>query len=329
MPPRLLPLDGSLTFVTVQRYFGRIDCLEAQYPGLDYTFDPHRRRLATFQWHRRLFRVFDELGLTRDEILSLCNWEGTRAAKERYERESQQPIPSTTLDDVEALPVSNGPIAVLHDIQDSNQTTPQPPRMTEATANDFQDDDISDEEDTDESVGVDLNQNLIAAAAARERGEVAGIDAQMFEQWMKDAIERNDWDAETISSMLRQGTFPLGNTLTEGSTSGVQSSMTRSVDPIDEHAITRSTANTTPSTRTQRLFDAVDELRTASDRMSAETAELLHGSSTSPRLHTRPSAEHARLSTLVEELTSNNTRMQVENSVLQHFLSRTRTETAR
>lgn len=303
----------------VQRYFGRIDCLEAQYPGLDYTYDPHRRRLGSFTSHRRLFRAFDELRLTSDEILALCNWEGTRAAKERFERESKTVIESTTLEGVEIMRNSDGPRAVLHDARESAGSTPQPAHVSRWAA--MPQGEISDDED--ESFGVHLNQNLIAAAAARERGEMAHFDAQ-WEQWMKDAIERNDLDPETIRNALLQGQ-PLPSSLAETIGSGVQDS---SSNPIDQH-ITQSTPMVAPGPQYQRLRDAVDELESSDARIASETADLNSQSSSSSRPRTRSSVEHARLSTLVEELHSNNTRMQAENSALQNFLARTRTETAR
>src|ERR1700744_6422038 len=102
--------------VEVQSFYGALDTLEAQYPGLDYSFPPHRRRLSRYPWHRRLFRVFDELGLTADEILNLCQWEGTRAAKERYEREAGVQVRTTTADDVVAAPLGDGPNAAFEDL---------------------------------------------------------------------------------------------------------------------------------------------------------------------------------------------------------------------
>lgn len=101
--------------IEVQTYFGTIDTLEAQYPGLDYTYPAHRHRLSRHAWHRRLFRVFDELGLTNDEILSLCQWEGTRAAKERYEREAQTEVKTTIGADIPAAPRGDGPRALWVD----------------------------------------------------------------------------------------------------------------------------------------------------------------------------------------------------------------------
>lgn len=300
----------------VQRYFGRIDCLEAQYPGLDYTYGPHRRRLASFTWHRRLFRAFDELRLTSEEILTLCNWEGTRAAKERFERESQTKIENTTLDGVEPsvqLVESNGPRAVLHN---------RPDPMVEAVLRPWlgsENGEQAGEDEDQESIGIHLNQNLIAAAEARERGEIAQFDVQ-WERWMKEAIERNE-DTETILQALRQGR-PFPSSMSDRG-SEVHLPVIDGIDPAE------ASSSAIPGPQFQRFRDAVEELGPSSARLATETSELLNGQSSSSRAPTRSSTDHARLTNLVEELHTNNTRMQAENSAIQNFLSRTRTETAR
>jgi hypothetical protein len=56
-------------------FYGDLETKEAQYPGLDYSHLPHRQRLSRFTWHRRLFRAFDTLGLTKSEIACLTKWE--------------------------------------------------------------------------------------------------------------------------------------------------------------------------------------------------------------------------------------------------------------
>ncbi|ETN45340.1 uncharacterized protein HMPREF1541_09171 [Cyphellophora europaea CBS 101466] len=296
----------------VQRYFGRIDCLEAQYPGLDYTFPPHRRRLASFPWHRRLFRVFDELRLTNGEILSLCTWEGTRAAKERFERESATKIETTTLTGVASVSQNSGPIVVLHTERSSSEEAPQPAQV---------DTDLSDEDETDDSIGVHLNQNLLAAAEARERGEAARFDLQ-WEEWMKQAIERNEiTDPEAILEALRQGRpFPPSSAEDQASQSNAPAPVSASLVPIGEDAM----ASATSGPQYHRLQDAVDGVEISSARIAADTNNLVNGESgpTSGR-------PRQRLTELMDELHANTTRMQAENSAMQNFLSRTRTETAR
>lgn len=91
-------------------FYGPINCLESQYPGLDYANPAHRIRLGRFPWHRRLFRVFDELRLSEHEIQSLCKWEGTRWARERYEKEEGVKIRDTTWDDI-AMAIHANPTA--------------------------------------------------------------------------------------------------------------------------------------------------------------------------------------------------------------------------
>ncbi|CAK7563826.1 MAG: hypothetical protein SEPTF4163_001703 [Sporothrix epigloea] len=80
----------------VHSFFGHLDTQEAKYPGLDYSHPIHRIRLSRWPWHRRLFRAFDALCLTPTEIASLTKWEGTRWAKERYEKEQNIVIEDTT-----------------------------------------------------------------------------------------------------------------------------------------------------------------------------------------------------------------------------------------
>lgn len=44
-------------------------------------------RLGRFPHHRKLFKAFDDLGLTYGEIQDFCCWEGTKWARERYEKD--------------------------------------------------------------------------------------------------------------------------------------------------------------------------------------------------------------------------------------------------
>lgn len=289
----------------VQRYFGRIDCLEAQYPGLDYTFEPHRQRLRSFTWHRRLFRAFDELKLTNDEILTLCNWEGTRAAKERFEREAHTTIESTTLDGIESEPTNNGPRAVFH---------PTPSRTAPRYYGQFysgrysvagKGTAVDDESDEDESIGIPLNRHLIAAAEARDRGEsddTLRFD-QAWEQWMKEAIERNEMSLDTILETIRQGRpFPSSSETFPSIHQQVTDPIPRQDSPMPE-----------ASARTyDQLHDMLDELQSTNARMAGDQT-----------------AEHTRLSNLVDELQTNATRLEAENTAMANFLSRTRTQQAR
>ena len=182
-------------------FYGPIDCLEAQYPGLDYNTTAHRTRLGRFPWHRRLFRAFDELRLTDYEIQILCKWEGTRWARERYEKDERVKIRDTTWDDVESA-VHTRPTATKTNLRDGHESIVEHNEMSEMDeASEDEDEEMEDSEDGGEtveeesddelqqSVGVDLHQRLIAGAEARARGEEAILDAD-WEQWLKEAAER-------------------------------------------------------------------------------------------------------------------------------------------
>jgi len=82
--------------IETQRFYGGLETVEARYPGLNYSHQPHRKRLGRFPHHARLFRAFDELGLTEFEISMLCRWEGTLWARQRYERDEGTKVEDTT-----------------------------------------------------------------------------------------------------------------------------------------------------------------------------------------------------------------------------------------
>ena len=206
----------------VQTFYGTLENnLEAMYPGLDYTFLPHRRRLARFPAHRKLFRAFDDLGLTSNEILSICVWEGTRCAKEKYEHDNHTKIPDTTLYGIEVVNRVGGPVA----IRPQHLTKRRSPRslghythvgmrggvssvkntkeQEDVEGHDHEEqDDQTDEEEYDHSVGVQLNQQLRAAAEARGRGEYAVLD-QQWEQWLQSARDRDDQGLDVLLQSIR------------------------------------------------------------------------------------------------------------------------------
>lgn len=311
----------------VQRYFGRIDCIEAQYPGLDYTHAPHRRRLASFPWHRRLFRVFDELRLTSNEILGLCTWEGTRAAKERFERESGTEIEITTLRDVEAAPEGRGPRAIFHRERTISQSRALRDNANHAAGKRKADaeEDYSDEDETEEeSIGVHLNQQLIAAADARERGETASFNSQ-WEQWLKEALERNEMDPETILETIRQGR-PFPPNFEDTASSSFAQLRPARLPEIPENGVETPVRRPSPTfehaadyeqslSRLQRQMDARGRI----DRELVQEQDAMEPSET----------EHARLSNLVETLQSSTTRLEADNAAMLNYLTRQRTETAR
>jgi hypothetical protein len=170
-------------------FYGSLDTPEARYPGLDYSYPPHRMRLSRFTWHRRLFRAFDTLKLTPSEIAGLTKWEGTRWAKERHEQEEGIKIRDTTGDCIHDW--------VDPELRRSHRNTQQPQRVQEEkmevgdVEGDLEDmNDDGDESDMEiDSVGVELNERLRAAAALREAGNATTVMDEEWEQWLKDAAE--------------------------------------------------------------------------------------------------------------------------------------------
>jgi hypothetical protein len=141
-------------------FYGGLDSLEAQYPGLDYSYPPHRMRLGRYTWHRRLFRAFDTLRLTPSEIAGLTKWEGTRWARERYEKEHSIKIRDTTGD-------------CIHDWVDPEQMFPtvQEEKIVEG------DGDMEDMDDGDES---DMEIDSV------------GVEVREAEEWLKDVADAGD-----------------------------------------------------------------------------------------------------------------------------------------
>ena len=187
-------------------YYGPTDCLEAQYPGLDYAKPPHRSRLARFTFHRRLFRAFDELRLTDEEIRELCRWEGTKYARERYEADHHCLVRDTTWDDIEVEEPRRASAVRTHLSGAEGNCThvggmvEEDGKMSEDEAAESDEDAGTDggdsEDELQRSIGVDLNRHLLAATAARARGEQVVLDAD-WEQWLKEAAERGA--SETLS----------------------------------------------------------------------------------------------------------------------------------
>ncbi|KAI9848765.1 MAG: hypothetical protein M1837_006852 [Sclerophora amabilis] len=200
-------------------FYGTLDCIEARYPGLDYSHAAHRMRLGRFKHHERLFRAFNGLKLTEQEIAGLCTWEGTRSARENYEREEGVRVRDTTGDDIPPWPK---PARPQHRPQDGRAYAPlqvnlQRSRNVQAELqgmeggvgeDENEDEDHENEqiEDDDsepemESVGLELNRRLEAAAEASARGVDVVMDPE-FEQWLKEASERGLVDS---TNLLRAG----------------------------------------------------------------------------------------------------------------------------
>lgn len=196
--------------VETSLFYGSLDCIEAQYPGLDYSYGPHRMRLSRFPWHRRLFRTFDELGLTEEEISSLCRWEGTKSARQRYEAEEGIIVRDTTAHSVRPASPQPAPSIEIHfndcdfcgteeeDDQIIETQSNDTVRAIDSRASSYRsaeeeheiEDELSDEEM--ESCGVALNNRILAAMAARDQGTDVPLDED-WEQWLKEAGERGSF----------------------------------------------------------------------------------------------------------------------------------------
>ncbi|KAJ0164056.1 hypothetical protein CTA2_1836 [Colletotrichum tanaceti] len=171
----------------VHSFYGHLDTQEAKYPGLDYCNPIHRIRLSRWTWHRRLFRAFDNLRLTPNEIAGLTKWEGTRWAKERYEKEQGIVIRDTAGDgfpdwvEPEDRPTPPVRAARSRSVDTDDATDPA-------------DQDMDDEESEEEleSVGVALNQRLRERAARREAGDMSTVLDEEWEQWLKNVIESGE-----------------------------------------------------------------------------------------------------------------------------------------
>lgn len=185
--------------VEVQTFYGALDSLEAQYPGLNYTYEPHKRRLSRFTWHRRLFRIFDELQLTNDEILSICQWEGTKSAKDKYEAETGRKIRDTTADGVMILPKSQ-PSATIH-WRPRRQPSTETMAHIGALDEEISEVEQSDDDEVGASVGVQLNDQLMAAA----EGEIP-IEGPL-DEWLKYMTER-EADRDSVLQAIRAGHPP-------------------------------------------------------------------------------------------------------------------------
>ncbi|KAK5099079.1 hypothetical protein LTR70_001229 [Exophiala xenobiotica] len=183
----------------VQTFYGALDSLEAQYPGLDYTYEPHRRRLARFKWHERLFHIFDQLRLTPDEILSICQWEGTKSAKDKYQAETKRTIRDTTMDDIMVAPRTQ-PKVTVH-VKPVFMRQPSAETMAGIGAMDEQlpEAEHSEDEDLENSVGVQLNEQLMAEGSSPVQGPL--------EEWLKYMHER-EADRESLLQAIRAGHPP-------------------------------------------------------------------------------------------------------------------------
>lgn len=170
----------------VHAFYGHLDTPEAKYPGLDYNNRTHRIRLSRWQWHRRLFRAFDALRLTPSEVSGLTKWEGTKWAKERYEREQNCVIRDTAMD---GLPVWTG----------EPQQSRRVPRVIRdghlADSGALAEAEDEDSEGELESYGTALNARLQERIAARNAGDLSVPLDEAWEQWFKNAVETGEISA--------------------------------------------------------------------------------------------------------------------------------------
>ncbi|KAI1342857.1 hypothetical protein F5Y15DRAFT_412534 [Xylariaceae sp. FL0016] len=172
----------------VHSFYGHLDTPEAKYPGLDYTHRIHRLRLSRWPWHRRLFRAFDGLRLTDSEIAGLTKWEGTKWAKERYEKEHEMTIKDTADEEIgQWIEPADRPVPTRATVQIESE-----PLIQESGDEDME----GEEEDSDgelESIGYALNERLRARAARREAGDTSESLDDEWEQWLKNAIDSGEF----------------------------------------------------------------------------------------------------------------------------------------
>lgn len=250
--------------IEVQIYYGALDTLEAQYPGYDYTHPPHRRRMSRYPWHKRLFRVFDELGLTKSEILELCQWEGTRAAKEKYEREAQTEVRSTTLDLVAEAPRGTGPRAVFEDWCKDRPTKPSEDDMA-VTPSQNKDEvaDATHNQQPPEPTAPVSTANILdllrTAVQARSDLEASVATTQAWEQWLKEALERHEMDIDTLMTEIQT----------------IDAERSRSMDQLERQLGLASTPTSPASNHTyDQLHDMLDQLQTDNTRLAVDNAAL-------------------------------------------------------
>lgn len=193
-------------------FYGSLDTIEARYPGLNYAYAPHRKRLGRFPHHKKLFEAFDRLGLTESEILGFCRWEGTLWARERYERDEGVKVRDTTgmeigewVDNRRHATARSKGINVKTDIEVEIEEVSAAEPVTDTRPADTEmldDDDEESDEEVEESVGFELNQRLMHAAAMREQGVNVAMDPE-WEQYLKEVQERGELSVDAAREALR------------------------------------------------------------------------------------------------------------------------------
>ncbi|KAF4984763.1 hypothetical protein FZEAL_124 [Fusarium zealandicum] len=244
-------------------FYGHLETQEAKYPGLDYAHKTHRIRLSRWPWHRRLFRAFDGLRLTNAEIAGLTKWEGTKWAKEKYEKEQGYTIRDTTADgfpdwtDIENLP---------------RASRSQSAEVDYVSLDDLDDEMDVESEDELESVGVELNERLRDRVARREAGDTSAVLDEEWEQWLKNAIETGDLSFLTdqffrgtdSSTVVPASLFPPG--LLSTARAGQWEEIPESLHPM----LRRTLESEDPNRRT-----ALQQAREASSTRSPTPASIM------------------------------------------------------
>jgi len=170
----------------VHSFYGHLDTPEAKYPGLDYTHNIHRIRLSRWPWHRRLFRAFDALRLTHAEISGLTKWEGTKWAKERFEREQGIVIRDTTADGFSEYVEPEHRVTPAAPREESQEAEIRAPAVDSTILGEESDEEL-------ESVGVALNERLRQRVALRNQsGDISMPLDEEWENWLKNAIESGE-----------------------------------------------------------------------------------------------------------------------------------------
>lgn len=189
----------------VHSFYGHLDTPEAKYPGLDYTNRIHRIRLSRWPWHRRLFRAFDALHLTHSEISGLTKWEGTKWAKERFEREQGIIIRDTTADEFPDYVEPEDRVKAEPSSVEALETEAEGPAAEINEAGEESDEDL-------QSVGVALNERLRQRVALRNSsGDITMPLDEEWETWLKNAIESGEIPqfAEHLARVNGQGRIEI------------------------------------------------------------------------------------------------------------------------
>ncbi|KFA60199.1 hypothetical protein S40285_07563 [Stachybotrys chlorohalonatus IBT 40285] len=231
-----------------QAFYGHLDTQEAKYPGLDYTHPTHRMRLCRWTWHRRFFRAIDALRLTPAEIAGLTKWEGTKWAKEKFEKEQGIVIRDTTADE-------------LSDWTDPSVRDGPTPPVQQDLAVEGRSDEVKMDEDEDsdeelESVGIELNERLRAQAARREAGDTSAVIDEEWEQWLKNLLENGDtpffgeaFADELFQRVVSSGTVPASlfpPAMINAARAGLWQEIPESLHPMIRRAIEAQSQATAP-----------------------------------------------------------------------------------